>query len=94
MSKLEPPPRHAAVLGLAQAAALWPGVSRTGATLAAARALGYDRAEASLLSFGVAGPGTDELANSWIVIAIVLGVVVVRLWSQLHELRKAIAQYT
>src|SRR4051794_14774651 len=44
------------VLGLAQAAALWPGVSRTGATLAAARALGYSRAEASRLSFGVAGP--------------------------------------
>ena len=42
-------------LGLAQAAALVPGVSRTGATLAAA-ALGYSRAEASRLSFGVAGP--------------------------------------
>jgi undecaprenyl-diphosphatase len=50
------PPRDALVLGLAQAAALWPGVSRTGATLAAARALGYDRADASRLSFGVAGP--------------------------------------
>ena len=46
----------ALALGLAQAAALWPGVSRTGATLAAARALGYSRAEASRLSFGVAGP--------------------------------------
>lgn len=43
-------------LGLAQAAALVPGVSRSGATLAAARALGYSRAEASRLSFGVAGP--------------------------------------
>ena len=31
-------------------------MSRTGATLAAARALGYVRAEASRLSFGVAGP--------------------------------------
>ncbi|WP_053226926.1 undecaprenyl-diphosphate phosphatase [Solirubrobacter soli] len=50
------PAGHAVALGLAQAAALWPGVSRTGATLAAARALGYDRAEASRLSFGVAGP--------------------------------------
>jgi undecaprenyl-diphosphatase len=48
--------RRALALGFAQAAALWPGVSRTGATLAAARALGYDRAEASRLSFGVAGP--------------------------------------
>ena len=44
------------VLGLAQAAALIPGVSRSGATLAAARALGYSRADASRLSFGVAGP--------------------------------------
>ena len=43
-------------LGAAQAAALFPGVSRTGATLAAARALGYSRADASRLSFGVAGP--------------------------------------
>ena len=34
----------------------FPGVSRTGATLAAARALGYSRPEASRLSFGVAGP--------------------------------------
>ena len=48
--------RDAALLGLAQAAALFPGVSRTGATLAAARALGYSREEASRLSFGVAGP--------------------------------------
>jgi undecaprenyl-diphosphatase len=50
------PPRHALLLGVAQAAALAPGVSRTGATLAAARALGYSRSEASRLSFGVAGP--------------------------------------
>lgn len=50
------PARHAAALGLAQAAALWPGVSRTGATLAAARALGYTRPDASRLAFGVAGP--------------------------------------
>jgi undecaprenyl-diphosphatase len=50
------PPAHGLALGLAQAAALWPGVSRTGATLAAARALGYSREDASRLSFGVAGP--------------------------------------
>jgi undecaprenyl-diphosphatase len=43
-------------LGLAQAAALAPGVSRTGATLAAARARGFSREDASALSFGVAGP--------------------------------------
>jgi undecaprenyl-diphosphatase len=50
------PARDALLLGLAQAAALAPGVSRTGATLAAARALGYSRPEALRLSFGVAGP--------------------------------------
>lgn len=44
------------VMGLAQAAALAPGVSRTGATLAAARARGFSREDASALSFGVAGP--------------------------------------
>lgn len=50
------PARPGLALGLAQAAALAPGVSRTGATLAAARALGYSREQASRLSFGVAGP--------------------------------------
>jgi undecaprenyl-diphosphatase len=43
-------------LGLAQAAALVPGVSRSGATLAAARALGFARADASRLSWEVALP--------------------------------------
>ena len=37
-------------LGLAQACALMPGVSRNGATLAAARARGFARADASVLS--------------------------------------------
>jgi undecaprenyl-diphosphatase len=44
------------VLGLAQAAALVPGVSRNGATLAAARVRGFDRAAASRLSWEVALP--------------------------------------
>jgi len=43
-------------LGLAQAAALVPGVSRSGATLAAARLLGFSRADASRLSWEVALP--------------------------------------
>jgi undecaprenyl-diphosphatase len=43
-------------LGLAQAAALVPGVSRNGATLAAARARGFGRAGASRLSWEVALP--------------------------------------
>ncbi len=43
-------------LGLAQAAALMPGVSRGGATLAVARARGFDRLDAHLLSRDVALP--------------------------------------
>src|SRR5436189_74126 len=40
------PISSSAHVGLAQAAALWPGVSRLGATLTAGRALGLDREEA------------------------------------------------
>jgi len=43
-------------LGLAQAAALIPGVSRNGATLTAARARGFTREQANLLSRTVALP--------------------------------------
>lgn len=43
-------------LGLAQACALVPGVSRQGATLAAARARGFDRPAAAALSWRVALP--------------------------------------
>ena len=43
-------------LGIAQACALAPGVSRSGATLTAARARGFARADASLLSRHVALP--------------------------------------
>jgi undecaprenyl-diphosphatase len=48
--------RDGVALGLAQAAALIPGVSRSGATLAAARARGFGRADASRLSWEVALP--------------------------------------
>jgi len=48
--------RDGLALGLAQATALVPGVSRNGATLAAARARGFDRAGASRLSWEVALP--------------------------------------
>ncbi len=45
-------------LGLAQAAALWPGVSRNGATLAAARLRGFAPTEANPLSREVGAPVT------------------------------------
>ncbi len=44
------------LLGIAQALALIPGVSRNGATLTAARARAFDRAQANLLSRTVALP--------------------------------------
>lgn len=46
----------ALLLGLAQAAALWPGVSRNGATLTVLRARGYARHDAGVLSRHVALP--------------------------------------
>jgi undecaprenyl pyrophosphate phosphatase UppP len=48
--------RDALALGLAQATALIPGVSRNGATLAAGRALGFSRPGASRLSWEVGLP--------------------------------------
>src|SRR4051812_492879 len=48
--------RDALALGVAQAAALIPGVSRNGATLAAARARGFGREDANALSRHVALP--------------------------------------
>jgi len=48
--------RDGLAIGFAQAAALAPGVSRNGSTLAAARARGFGRAQANLLSRTVALP--------------------------------------
>lgn len=48
--------REALLMGLAQALALVPGVSRSGATLTAARALGVSRPDAARLSFMFAFP--------------------------------------
>ena len=49
-------PRDGLSLGLAQALALVPGVSRNGATLTAARALGFRREDSQALSWRVALP--------------------------------------
>ncbi len=50
--------RDAALIGLAQAAALVPGVSRSGATISMALMLGYRREEAARFSFLLATPIT------------------------------------
>ena len=49
-------PRQGLFLGLAQALALQPGVSRSGITITGARALGYDRESAARFSFLLALP--------------------------------------
>jgi undecaprenyl-diphosphatase len=50
--------RDALLIGVAQAAAIVPGVSRSGATISMARALGYGREEAARFSFLLATPIT------------------------------------
>ena len=57
---------HSVALGAAQALALVPGVSRSGATISAARLLGYDREAATRFAFllaipAVVGAGLFEL---------------------------------
>jgi undecaprenyl-diphosphatase len=52
------PVAHAALIGLAQALALVPGVSRSGVTISAALLLGYRREEAARFSFLLATPIT------------------------------------
>jgi undecaprenyl-diphosphatase len=49
-------PKHALLIGIAQAIALVPGVSRSGATITAARALEFDRARAARFSFLLSAP--------------------------------------
>jgi undecaprenyl-diphosphatase len=52
----------AVLIGLAQAAAIVPGVSRSGATITAGRALGYDRGGAATFSFLMSMPITAAAA--------------------------------
>ncbi len=57
MAKLEgATPADAVLVGVAQAFALIPGISRSGATIAMATARGFDRAEAARFSFLLAVP--------------------------------------
>lgn len=60
---------HAVAIGVAQSLALVPGVSRSGATISACRALGYDRQAAVRFSFlmatpAILGAGLLELVGS------------------------------
>ena len=55
-------PRQALIMGLAQAGALSPGVSRSGITMTAGRFLGFDRNAAARLSFLMSMPITGGAA--------------------------------
>lgn len=54
--------RDAVLIGLAQACAIVPGVSRSGATITAGRALGFDRGSAATFSFLMSMPITAAAA--------------------------------
>jgi undecaprenyl-diphosphatase len=67
--------RHALLMGVAQAAALQPGVSRSGATISMGRVLGYSRDAAARISFLMSLPiiggaglykGADVMASGGI----------------------------
>ena len=86
--------REALIMGFAQAMALVPGVSRSGATISAARLLGFDRDSAARLSFLMALPvtfgavvlkvpklfaaGIDATLVAGIAVAAVVGVLSIR----------------
>ena len=86
--------RDALIMGFAQALALVPGVSRSGATISAARFLGFERNAAARLSFLMALPvtlgavllkvpkmlagGLDAVLVAGIVTAAVVGVLSIR----------------
>jgi undecaprenyl-diphosphatase len=76
--------RDALAIGLAQACALVPGVSRSGATMTAGRALGFDRQSAAVFSFLMSMPiilaailkeGPDALQSGEPLAPLVLGIV-------------------
>ncbi len=61
--------RHAGLIGIAQAFALIPGVSRSGITISAARLIGFDRNTATRFSFllsmpAITGAATLKLAEA------------------------------
>ena len=65
--------RDALLIGLAQAFALVPGVSRSGATMSAARLLQFDRRSAAVFSFLLSTPITAAAAGMKVPDAIAVG---------------------
>jgi undecaprenyl-diphosphatase len=62
--------RDAVLMGLAQALAIVPGTSRSGITMTAARALGFDRVEAARLSMLMSVPAIAA-AGLWLVVKLI-----------------------
>lgn len=84
--------KDALVVGVAQIAALVPGVSRSGSTITAGRAMGFDRASAAVFSFLMSMPiilgaaifkVPDAIAETGITLPLVVGVVTAALSSGL-----------
>jgi undecaprenyl-diphosphatase len=84
--------RDALLVGLAQCLALVPGVSRSGSTITAGRALGFDRSAAAVFSFVMSMPITlaaailkvpDAVRESGITLPLVVGVLTAFLSSYL-----------
>jgi undecaprenyl-diphosphatase len=84
--------RDALLVGLAQMFALVPGVSRSGSTITAGRALGFDRASAAVFSFLMSMPiilgaaifkVPDAIAETGITLPLIVGVVTAALSSGL-----------
>jgi undecaprenyl-diphosphatase len=98
----------AVLVGLAQAGALIPGVSRSGSTLTAALALGFRREEAARFSFllglpAIALAGLKELwelhkahldAHGWSVLAVGLVVASISAFFAIWGLMRLLERYT
>ncbi len=99
----------ALLVGLAQAGALIPGVSRSGSTLTAALFLGFNRAEAARFSFllglpAIAGAGLKELyelhhhahldAHGWSVLAVGLIVASISAFAAIWGLLRILERFS
>ncbi len=100
--------RDALLVGLAQAGALIPGVSRSGSTLTAALFLGFKRAEAARFSFllglpAITGAGLVELfklrhagldAHGWSVLAVGLVVASISAFAAIWSLLRILERFS
>lgn len=97
--------RDALLVGLAQACALVPGVSRSGATITGGRLLGFDRQSAAVFSFLMSFPVTaaaaalkvpDALRSAESVMPLAVGVVAaaVSSWLAISVLLRYVARHS